>query len=269
MNWYKKSYNAEIAMLNRYLRQGFDISDYRDYLMSFLEERYPEIIDSLYKAQEMNKNNLFNKKDLYYDDEDYIMEKWVDYATPEQIKEFKEWIENKNLDSSRREAPPYEAMDYNKFIKPTWLVHFTDSPDDISAEGFVKGWEELEGLSYTTFYRNPKYPGYNFSFHADNYRDINAAARGKKYGEHAVLFWGSGVQATHYGDEEDQVIVWGPSINTNLIIPIMRQSDGDWAIMNNRYKYDEQPMYESEKITDVIEWAIDNNELVRRVMHKF
>ena len=269
MNWYKKSYNTQVGMLNRYLRQGFNPYDYISYLMDFLEERYPKVIDSLYKAQEMNKNNLFNEKELYYDDEDFIMEKWIEVATPQQVGEFKEWIGNKNLDASRDMAPPYEAMDYNKFIKPTWLVHFTNNPHDISSEGFVKGWEEMEGLSYTTFYRNHPYPGYNFAFQADNYRDIRAAARANKYGKHAVLFWGSGVEATHYGDNEDQIIVWGPSINTNLIIPITHESDGNWAIMNNRYKYDEKPMYESEDITDVIDWAINNNELARRVMHKF
>ena len=269
MNWYKKAYNEPVGYLNRYLKQGFDWGDYMHYIPDFLEEYHPSYINRMEENQRANQNNLFRDENLYTTDPDSFAEEWAEQASPEEMEEFKEWIKSKNLDASRHDAPPYEIMDYSKFIKPTWLIHFTNDPDSISTNGFTQGWEDIEGLAYTTHYQKThESPGYNFAFDINNSRDIRAAAREEKYGKHAVLFWGSGVESTHYGDNESQVIVWGPSVNTNMIIPIRMQSNGSWGIMRAG-EYDDYPMVESEDITDVISWGIDNIDMARQTMDKW
>jgi hypothetical protein len=267
MNWYKKAYNREIGYLNRYLREGFKPYDYIDYVWDFLEEIEHPIVAQYEEGVNINSNNLFNKNNLYEDDPREISEQWIYSASPEEIEEFKEWIGSQNLDVSRWNAPPYEAMDYTRFVKPTWLVHFTDYPNEISENGFEKGWEDYEGLSYTTFYSDSHSPGFNFAFDANDSRDIMAAANASKYGKHAVLFWGSGVESTHYGDQEDQIIVWGPSVNTNMIIPIINDGE-EWAVMNNRY-WDEYPMYSNIDINETIAWCINNIDMVRQTLGKW
>lgn len=268
MNWYKIAYNEPIGYLNKYLRKGFDPWDYMYLVPSFLDQAEDPLMNELYENQATNKSNLFNEENLFYTNPDYFAEKWLSQASSKEIEEFREYVKKRNLDASRSTAPPYESVDYKKFIKPTWLVHFTNDPNSISEEGFTKGWEGIEGLAYTSYYNRGNNPGYNFAFRADNYRDIKTTARGGKYGKHAVLFLGSGVEATHYGDNEDQVIVWGPSVNTNMIVPIYKLSNGSWGIEREGVR-DSYPLIQSEDITDVIEWAINNVDMVRRILGKW
>lgn len=269
MNWYKKAYNEQISYLNQYFKKGFDPWDYMYFISDYLEEiehPYSQIIEEGDKA---NQNNLFGDKNLFYTDPDDYSEQWLQEATPQEIEQFKEWIIDKNLDASRPDAPPYEIMNYTKFIKPTWLLHFTNDPEGISNEGFSQGWENIEGLAYTTHYnKKHKNPGYNFAFDINDTRDIRSAARENKYGDSAVLFWGSGVKSTHYGDEEEQVIIWGPSVNTDMIIPIVETEGGDWGVMREGYG-DSYPMKESEDIIEVVNWAINNIDMVRQTLGKW
>lgn len=268
MTWYKKAYNIPVSVLNQYLRKGFSPSDYLYLLEEFIEKTDPEYLDNIQRLIDINKSNLFQQGDLYYGDIDFYLEKWIENATPEQQANFQKWVEEKNLDTSRDNAPPYESMEYRGFIKPTWLVHFTDDPDNISTEGFQKGWPDISGLGYTTYYsKEHREPGYNFAFDAADNRNIRSTARTGKYGKHAVLFWGSGVEAYHYGDEEHQIIVWGPSIDTNTIVPIYNQYD-KWVVERTG-KYEGYPMFESEDINDVINWAINNINMIRQTLKKW
>ena len=267
MNWYKKSYNREIGHLNQYLKKGFDPYDYTDMVIDYWESVDHPILQKFYQAQSTNQNNLF-QENIYETDEYSWVEKWIAEASPKELEDFKEYVKQQNLDPSRMDAPPYEIMDHSKFIKPTWLVHFSDNADDISENGFTQGHDDFRNLAYTTFYGNTSgYSGFNFAFRADDSRDIRAAARQEKYGTNAVVFWGSGVEATHYGDEEDQVIIWGPSVDTNMIFPIHNEG-GNWVFKNYNYQHDVYPAVESENIMDVIDWVIQNYTMAKKILGK-
>jgi len=51
-------------------------------------------------------------------------------------------------------TPTREMISHHQFVKPTWLVHFTDIPWEIASEGFVYGHDDMASLGLTThFYR--------------------------------------------------------------------------------------------------------------------
>jgi hypothetical protein len=102
----------------------------------------------------------------------------------------------------------------------TWLIHWTNSTASIGKEGFTLGQTDPaamgitggnEGLSYA------KGPGYNFAYLA-NSRD---ARKGNGvYGHEALLFQARGVHIYHYGDDEEQVVFWGPDVDPSKIVHI-------------------------------------------------
>ena len=97
-NLKKLSYSNENARLRDDLR-GFDLSEYRDDIRDFLNE--------------------------YYNVEEYEMEEKIDDfiqgSGEKEIIEFKSFLENnRTLDFNN------EYATYKKYLKPQWLVHFTE-----------------------------------------------------------------------------------------------------------------------------------------------
>lgn len=116
--------------------------------------------------------------------------------------------------------------DYNQdvYSNNQWLIHFTPDPAEIAMNGFTKGTQDVEELGVTHGSQRHE-EGYNFAFIAD--KATNAEARyylgHDGYGNlddnaGAVMFKADGVEAYHGGDNQDQVIFWGPSARN--IIPI-------------------------------------------------
>ncbi len=208
---YKNSYSTENAMLRDYLRTNFNYSDFSQFIISFLKER-DEYIEE------------------YSDMEDYeILENWWDNATSFEQKDFKEYCLEEN--QGEVDSPPYLSMDYKEYVKPQWLIHFTNDADSIAENGFLIGHDEMYyGLHLTTYFKKRKGPGYNFAFQTGT-RDASFAAMNSKYGNEAVVFWGDGVEIYHPGDEEKQIIFWGPSINKNMIFPI-KKDGSEWTVHN-------------------------------------
>lgn len=212
MNWYKKStYSTELAELRDKLKYGFDPYDF-----SYL------IIDYLENSDEM--------KEEWIKLEDYeVLEEWLKIATPQDKSSFKDYVSDKIGDDPYGE-PSYMHMEYEQLTKPDWLVHFTDDARNIEINGFKFGHQDIEGVHLTTYKRNrQKTPGYNFAFEVGT-KDAQNAADSEKYGKQAVVFWGAGVKAYHYGDEENQIIVWGPSVNPSLIFAMYQESGADWSV---------------------------------------
>ena len=215
-NWLERAASMveEVGFLNRYLKEGYDPYDYSHLIERFLEEvgdDHPEwIVPGV---------------DVEDDPTD-----WIEKAPEDAKTEFRKYVENRRRHSGDEwDAPPYETMSHEQFLKPGWMVHFTDDAKGIAAAGFMFGHRDMEGLALTNWKANRKTePGYNFAFQADS-RDAQFAAREKKYGRDAVVFWGAGVKAYHYGDEEHQVLVWGPSIRRDMIFAIFRDDDG-WRV---------------------------------------
>ncbi len=196
----------EQGYLKRYLESGFDPNDYAEELADWLESEE--------SGDWRDEDGLPDYDKLY---------EWVDSATAGRIEEFRRHIEESRLPSSL-DRPVYEHMEYSRLVRPTWLVHFTDDPDDIAENGFKYGWDGTEGLGLTTHFTDnvrKRGPGYNFAFVVGS-RDARNAASGyfdadPKYGKHAVVFWVGGVEAYHYGDEESQVIFWGRRILSRTV----------------------------------------------------
>lgn len=239
------SYSNEIGYLNRYLKEGFDPNDYEFELKTYLE----------------NQGQEFDEDLEYYD----IAQEWLGKASKEDLEKFKKWVQNRPP-SDMTDSPAYEAMSYNSFVKPTWLVHFTDDPYSIAKEGFKYGHEDTHGLALTTWYTNEarkRHAGYNFAFKVGS-RDARICARQNKYGKHAVVFWGAGVEAYHSGDEEDQIIIWGPSVNTNLIFPVLNE-EGSWVVNDWR---NDKLLIKDDDFDKVSSWVVNNNQMLQQIRSK-
>lgn len=242
MSWYRAAqYASEIGGLNRYLRSGFDPWDYTHELEKYLQG-FGEWADMDYET-------------------------WLEKATPEDISDFRKYIENRkpgrDIDTDK---PAYEHLAYEKFVTPTWLVHFTFDAKDIGDNGFRFGFPETRGLGLTTWFTDEvrkKEPGFNFAFEA-NSRDARSAARDQRYGDDAVIFWGAGVQGYHDGDSESQIIFWGPSINREMIFPIYQDSKGVWECRNG----DGRVIVGGRDFEWIVQWVINNRAMLRKALDK-
>jgi len=79
-----------------------------------------------------------------------------------------------------------------------------------------------------------------------------------------VIFWGMGVKTFHSGDEEDQIIFWGPSINTNMIFPIFQDGEGWYVEMaNGREVRLDDPSFEN-----VADWVTRNWRMLQQTEDK-
>lgn len=147
-----------------------------------------------------------------------------------------------------------------RIFKNNWLIHFTDYPESIAEEGFTIGVDDPRQLGLSTHFSEIDKPGgYNFAF------DVEGLSRNKKntYGKEAVMFRASGVEAYHYGDDEYQVIVYGPSVRD--IIPITYDShEGHYEITNAKTG----DALRVGDIEDLAKWVVKNYNQYRKVLHK-
>ena len=165
------------------------------------------------------------------------------------IDDFIKFCDNYLSDRTWDNIPLYLVADYEGTVNNQWLVHMTDNLDGISKEGFSYG-VEIDELAYTPARGTTKYKyggGYNFAFRlSDAYR-----AEGT-YGHYAVLFRASGIMIWHYGDEEHQVIFYGPSAHDIIIID---NDYGDWVIDS---RITGNRLVRFTKLEDACNWAINN-----------
>ena len=255
MNWYHKyklAYDRETPWLAKALKGGFDPHDYDyDYdVPAFLEYYDPKFLSSDPDAEPYE-----------------IGEQWISQASEDQLKDFEEWIDQRDPHAVwETDEPPSRHFVGGELTKPDWLVHFTEDASAIASQGFKYGHEDYRGLGLTTWkseeYRR-KYPGFNFALEL-GMRNTNYTARQGKYGKEAVIFWGMGVKTFHSGDEEDQIIFWGPSINTNMIFPIFQDGEGWYVEMaNGREVRLDDPSFEN-----VADWVTRNWRMLQQTEDK-
>ena len=193
------------------------------------------------------------------EDNDYdIADKIQNVMTKDELTEFAT-----SLDAN--ESPTWTSMDYSKLLpRNTWLVHFSKNANDIQYQGFKYGVEDPERLAFTKGYiSNKQYSGYNFAFIADSGEAVRAA-RTKKYGDHAVMFQASGVLAYHYGDEENQVMFWGPAISPGSLVYLHRDGNTDnWCVQGSGPSKRDY-LYQSENFNDVVNWVENHNQQYRK-----
>lgn len=182
-------------------------------------------------------------------------------ALPVDIQEeISEWVSDELSRHEPAELPSshYFHPDKQLIHRQTWLVHFSDAAHHIAYNGFTHGSYDARRLGLTTYYSHDSKEsgGYNFAFEALS-RDAIHAAESKKYGQHAVLFQNSGVKAWHNGDEENQIIFWGPDVNPSLIFEL-HNNHGDWEVVGR------DRVYFTGTYDQAVKWVIQNNHQYRK-----
>ena len=144
------------------------------------------------------------------------------------------------------ELPSWCTMDFNRIVKNEWCIHFGSDSESIAKEGFTGGTPEIEHLAYTNAGAQKSSAGYDFAFLIN---DRNVDYNG--YGNEAVIFRTSGVEIYHYGDNQNQVVFWGPNVKS--FIPI-HQDNGDWVV----YGQNGQVLVRCGRPSEIALWATEN-----------
>lgn len=160
------------------------------------------------------------------------------YRLPRKVwAAFADWLDEINEVAIIRHETPDEAPAW-MFLSPNsdasgdlrsayqdrLLFHVTDTAvaESIRHEGFIVGCPDINDMALTwqtcvytgksTRRHNPDpAPGYNYAYsHAGK---VKPSDRIGSYGGSIIMFRASGVDLYHYGDQEDQVGFWGPSVD--------------------------------------------------------
>lgn len=158
--------------------------------------------------------------------------------------------------SGDRDIPLFVASYYVRDVHNEWLVHMTNNLTGITQEGFNIG-VTIDELAYTPAIGTTDFkygPGYNFAFSAN---EADEAER-SNYGKYCVLFQGSGIMIWHYGDEQNQVIFYGPSAKNLIFITkhTFGEYEGMWCI--DSWYDDSKTLCHFDDLPTTVDWAIRN-----------
>ena len=204
-----------------------------------------EYIDSLVEKGELEDN--------IWDWDDYEFSETVSELVFKNERWCEEFLEDAKYTNDGYEMPLYLSSDYEGEVHNEWLIHLTNNMYEVSRGGFNVGIEDYNDLAYTPDRGGTKWkygPGYNFAYLASD------AWRAKDYGTDCVLFQASGIKIYHYGDQETQVIFYGPSARN--LIPIYRDKQGYYCEWRVESCQNGNVLYQSDKLGDVVDWCINN-----------
>lgn len=240
-----------VSVLKRYLTQSEDQRKIEFGLhydcLNFLENYHPDIYE---KYQEEND---------YGASSELLMKEYPDV--------FKEWCEflyhkHRSDDLFDMGYPTWNYVNYRSIVKNQWLIHFSDSAQNIYYDQkFNNGVSDYTKLGLTTHLPDIEKDsnGYNFAYLLTDYKRYGKDRGRWKYGKEAVVFKASGVQVWHYGNQEPQVIFWGPSAFDIVYIREDRNT-GDYYVYN-KYK---SPF--SGDFTDCVDWVTANFNQYKRIL---
>jgi hypothetical protein len=145
------------------------------------------------------------------------------------------------------ELPTWMNTRLIKIVKNQWCIHFGNDATEIAKEGFTSGTDNINRLAYTNAGRKKPTAGYNFAFLInDRSVDFN------EYGNEAVIFRTSGVEIYHYGDDQNQVIFYGPYAKD--FIPIKYNGEyGDWTVEGQNGQ-----ILKMGNPSEIAQWATEN-----------
>lgn len=259
-------------MIIDYLKESL-IKEYYDNSIIYLK-KYFNLTDQE-KEEELARDNIYLlptyldeigiDKDEIIDDEDYIDYDEVYNKNKEVLIDFRKWLYNNRHDYViAQELPSWEYMSYRGDIKNQWLVHFSDTAQDIVSDGTFKyGVDNLARLGLTKHMSDvdKQYGGYNFAYRL---QDVSKYARKRrteyKYGSDGVIFKASGILVDHYGDEEPQVIFYGKSV-TNIIYFNFNDGIDKWVIYSNKTN---SPVVKFDELEDLLYWVEKNFDQYRK-----
>ena len=252
--------NESKEMLNEFLDKNYGIPLYRYFQWAEKASDREKVEDLFYHCpwiigkyldnvsdydEELSEleDELLGDRDLEYDEE-YI-ERVLDAL--EKHKLLRKLLDYPYAYAAAEELPAWFIMDFIRVVKNEWCIHFTSDANNIARKGFTGGTPEVEDIAYTNAGREKHYAGYDFAFLInDSSVDFNG------YGDEAVIFRASGVLLLHYGDEQRQVVFWGPSVKE--LIPIKKEEySSDWVIEG----LDGQ-VFATGKPSELADWATDN-----------
>lgn len=258
-------YSRNTNFIKTYLKdKPLDFSEYCYQFVYWLQNEFEEYqLEDIADKHNISLDELLDDSDIYESSVHQMIFNEL-MKNPEYKELFISYIGANEID-----APMYSAMELNReklLPRQTWLVHFTNDAESIGHEGFKYGFEDVRGLHLTTHhYDRKKYPGYNFAFIA-NSKDARNAEREHKYGRQFVLFQNSGVSTYHYGDEEEQIIFYGPDVNPRDIVTVVQGHDTDYAVIN---KNTHQEIFKSDNYIDIINWVAKNFAQYRKALTGF
>jgi hypothetical protein len=213
------------------------------YKCPWVLERYLEDVSSYDEELEELYDSICGDRELLYDDE--FMKKALDILDEKSLLNRILNDVYKYLNPS--DLPAWMTMSFIRVVKNEWCIHFTSDAYGIEEKGFTGGTPEVEDLAYTSAGKQKPYAGYDFAFLIDdNSVDFNG------YGNTAVIFRASGVLLLHYGDEERQVVFWGPSVKEFITIE-KEQYSYDWDLIGAN-----GAVLKTGKPSELAHWATEN-----------
>lgn len=225
----------------------------KDYLESDEDAKIKEVSFESYGIHEWLMYHYSEIAKKYNDHEEYEIPEMLQSDHPDILYEWgKHVLEHiDDFSQDRPGFPSWNHMDYANLIKNQWLIHFSDNAAKIVND---KKFKYLMGdytqLGLTTMYKQDSFDktdnGYGFAYALSDFVKYSSNRNGFKYGNEAVLFTASGIRVHHYGDEEPQVIFYGPTANNFVYL---ENTDGDWVVGDNIYQGD---------LENVVKWVVKN-----------
>ena len=205
-----------------------------------------------YHSEEVTEDELYDIEDKCENYNEELAFEIYDGNYFEYRKEFVDYIQ-RNFDYGT-EIPAYLTFDNPKLVKNEWLIHFSDNAYNIATDGFAYGTDDMDDLNYSGAgdIENKFGEGYDFAYEADDFGRFYSNRGNPKYGSEAVLFRATGVRVWHPGDEEYQVIFWGPSAKDFIYIEYDAEYGYDWCIKSVK---NGNVLYYNEDLEKVVEWA--------------
>jgi len=257
-------YVSEVSYLKSYLNMNNE-EKHKD-----LAFRFPQYFGKFLESDD-DDEDVGDFSDYYQGDGYWDMVS-IEIDHPEMIGTYGKWLEGNLslIDSDNDTWPSWMHMMYMDDVKNQWLIHFSDKAEEIvDDQSFKYGTDTLEELGLTTWRTTGEgskaHPGYNFAYRLEDYEKYGSARRGSgwKYGKEAVLFRASGVLVSHSGDEEPQVIFYGPT--AQHMNRVYQDGDtGKWQIDNIKSG---AALYSHEKLSNVVDWFEKNYDQYRGVLH--
>lgn len=247
-----ETYSRENSELLKYAKNedSYDMDNLRYLFRDWLSDTHPDLMKDFVDLDDMDFSELSEKYGQYFGEFKKALDRGAYRDEPEVYADTK-----RNLTLMKQQVLPND----------TWLVHFSDNAYNIVKEGFTIGAPDITKLGITkNEYNDMTEPGYNFAFLADS-RDAlyvaNTRTNARKYGKEIVMFRGSGVHFHHYGDEEDQIVFYGPDVKGLVYIA---DEGGDYCVCGNAsYKAKDYLFVPNDRIsessyTQCINWVEKN-----------
>lgn len=278
-----RKYLSENRLLNEYITNSMiNLKDYfsmpEEAKMAYLPHEYHyffndfmEETDTYFerpKEEFLDANGELMRTEDYHELE---LMTWLENNNREIYDKFAKYLYDKIMDNTLpiadAEYPAWSFFDDTpELVKNQWLIHFTNSADNIAKNGFKYGVDDMTKLGLTTHLSefDKKYGGYNFAYTLKDFQKYGKSSYGNwtksgyKYGNEAVVFNASGIKVWHHGDNEPQVIFYGNTAKN--IIPITIGEQAKWAI----YSKNGRLLYENDNLPKVVNWVVNNYQQYRK-----